>query len=166
MNSQGGNKLLLNSAWSMWANPWDLISNPTSLWVICSSTLSSLNSVIIREKITKIPASIKTVNTSANECYLSSQHGELVIRDWWKTVCLNLDPCHLHQPPPATTKRHQTHTYWVPKRCLKIKENRPVSRMYRDWRSERRKAMKNGWGKKTTSPPPWRLENPPQCSHS
>lgn len=69
-------------------------------------------------------------------------------------------------PAAPTTKHHQTHTHWVRRRCLKIKENRPVSCMYRGWRSERRKPMKNGWGKKSTSPPPQRLENPPQRSHS
>lgn len=113
----------------MWTDPYIMRSNvtsfhPASLLETYSSTLSSLNSVIIWEKITKIPASIKTVNTSANEYYLSSQHGELVIRDWWKTACLNLDPCHLHQlplpplPPPNAT-RH-THTL-SPQKMLKDK---------------------------------------------
>lgn len=107
---------------------------------------------------------IKTQKTSANEHHLSSRCGwGIVIRAWWKTERLNLDPCRHHLHPPNTTR----HTHAAsPERCLKIKVSRPVSRMYRAWRSERRKAMKNGWEKKSTSPPPWRLANPPQRSHS
>lgn len=83
--------------------------------------------------------------------------GEIVVRAWWKTARLNLDPTLPPSPPHHHTSRH---TQRVPKRCLKIKENRPVSRMYRDCRSERRKAMKNGWEKKSTSPPPGAWQTP------